>query len=190
MDAYSDSLQADAATHADVMVGLEEMRGWLRSQADTPPDGLSRTLAVQEAWLFKGIALEYGPPPPYETLHRRPGAAGEAETLVSLQAFYREAGAELSPASRERVDHLGVQLDFMRFLCGEESRLWQVHDVGEACRYRQIQRRLVDEHLMPWVPGYCQRIRAEARAPFFHGVAKMLAGFLAEDARLLGDEDA
>ncbi len=183
VSSYLDSL-AGEASHV-VIAGLEEMRGWLSAHAGASVDELRQELAVQEAWLFKGIAPGYGPPPPYEAVHRRPGTSVETETLLSLHAFYREAGAELSYASRERLDHLGVELDLMRFLCGEESRLWSAGAFTQAVRYRGIQRRLVNQHLLPWVPGYCERIRAEARAPFFHAVANMLSGFLAEDAGLL-----
>jgi TorA maturation chaperone TorD len=86
-----------------------------------------------------------------------------------------------------------MELDFMRFLCAEESRLWIASEAEEAVRYRRIERRFLAEHLEAWVPEYCQKLLAEPRAPFFHGVARVLSGFLAEDAALLeswsGEED-
>lgn len=168
-----------------VIAGLEEMRGWLAAHAHQPLEQVRQELAVQGARLFRGIAPGYGPPPPYEAVHRRPGAGVDADTLLSLRGFYREAAADLPSTSRERLDHVGIELDFMRFLCEEESRLWRSGDAGEAARYRRIQRRFLTAHLAPWVPGYCQRILAEQCAPFFHGLARALSGFLAEEARLL-----
>ena len=182
---YLASLASSGGIDAQILAGLEEMRGWLRAHADEPLEELRQELAVQGTRLFKGIAPGYGPPPPYEAVYRRPGAGVDADTLLSLRGFYREAAAELPSPSRERLDHLGLELDFMRFLCEEESRLWCSDDAREASRYRQIQQRFLVAHLTPWVPGYCQRILAEACAPFFHGLVRALSGFLAGEARQL-----
>jgi putative dimethyl sulfoxide reductase chaperone len=185
---YLASLAAGGDADPLIQAGLEEMHGWLAGRADQPPEQLRQELAIQGTWLFKGMAPGYGPPPPYEAVHRRPGAAVDAETLLSLHAFYREAAAEVPSTSRERLDHLGLELDFMRFLCEEEDRLWRSGDAGEAIRHRRIQRRFLAAHLTPWVPGYCQRILGEECAPFFHGLARALSGFLAGEARLLDSQ--
>ena len=182
---YVASLAAGGSSHPMIIAGLEEMRGWLAAHEHQPMEEVRKELAVQQAWLLKGIAPGYGPPPPFEAVHRRPGGGVDTDTLLSLREFYREAAAELPPSSPNRLDHLGMELDFMRFLCDEESRLWRSNLVEEATRYRRIQRRFLSRHLITWVPGYCQKILAEPCAPFFHGVAKVLVGFLAEDASSL-----
>ena len=185
---YLGSLAAGGDADLLIQAGLEEMHGWLAGRTDQPLEQLRQELAIQGTWLFKGMAPGYGPPPPYEAVHRRPGAAVDAETLLSLRAFYREAAAELPSTSRERLDHLGLELDFMRFLCEEEDRLSRSGAAGEATRYRRIQRRFLAAHLTPWVPGYCQRILGEECVPFFHGLARALSGFLASEARLLDSQ--
>jgi putative dimethyl sulfoxide reductase chaperone len=188
MGAYLASLATGGGIDALILAGLEEMRGWLRAHADRPPEELRQELAVQGTRLFKGIAPGYGPPPPYEAVYRRPGAGVDADTLLSLRGFYREAAAELPSPSRERLDHLGLELDFMRFLCEEEGRLWRSDNAREASRYRQLERQFLAAHLTPWVPGYCQRILAEECAAFFHGLARVLSGFLAGEARQFDSE--
>ncbi|HSB77731.1 MAG TPA: molecular chaperone TorD family protein [Candidatus Methylomirabilis sp.] len=182
--AYLASLAASGSSDPLLIAGLEEMRGWLAGNADGPLEQLRQELAVQGTWLFKGIAPGYGPPPPYEAVHRRPGAGADADILLSLRGFYREAAADLPCTSRERLDHLGLELDFMRFLCEEESRLWGSGNACEAARFRRIQRRFLAAHLTPWVPGYCQRLLEEQCAPFFHGLARVLLGFLAGEVAL------
>ncbi len=188
VQSYLASLAVSGDADPLTQAGLEEMCAWLAGQADRPLEQVRQELAVQMTWLFKGIAPGYGPPPPYEAVHRRPGAGVDADTLLSLRAFYREAAAELPSLSRERLDHLGLELDFMRFLCEEESRLWHAGDPGEATRYRRLQRRFLATHLTPWVPGSCQRTLGERCASFFHGLARALSGFLAGEARLLDRE--
>lgn len=183
--AYLASLAMSGDADPSMIAGLEEMRGWLAARAHQPLEQLRQELAVQMTRLLKGVAPGYGPPPPYEAVYRRLGAGVDVETLLSIRRFYREAGADLPSTSRERLDHLGMELDFMRFLCGEESRLWLSGAADDATRYRRIQRRFLANHLMPWVPGYCEKVLAEPCVPFFHGVAKALSGFLAGDARLL-----
>ncbi len=185
---YLASLAAGGDSDPLIQAGLEEMRGWLAGHADQPLEQLRQELAIQGTWLFKGMAPGYGPPPPYEAVHRRPGAGVDAETLLSLRAFYREAAAEPPSTARERLDHLGLELDFMRFLCEEESRLWRSGDAREATRYRRIQQRFLAAHLTPWVPGYCHRILGEQCPPFFLGLVRALSGFLAGEATLLDSE--
>ena len=182
---YLATLATGESSHPSIIAGLEEMRGWLAAHSHQSPEQLLTLLAVQQTGLFKGIAPGYGPPPPYETVYRRPGAGGDSETMLNLRSYYREVAAEPSPNIRERLDHLGMELDFMRYLSEEESWLWRVNETAEAGRYRRIQRQFLAEHLSPWVPEYCQKILAEPCEPFFHGVVKVLSGFLAEDTALL-----
>jgi TorA maturation chaperone TorD len=78
-----------------------------------------------------------------------------------------------------------MELDFMRFLCEQEAALWRSNDAAGAARYRGIQRRFLASHLMAWAPDYCQMVLAEPCPLFAQGLAKMVSGFLANDAALL-----
>ncbi len=167
-----------------ILAGLEAMRASLSSRPGQSTEGLCRELAVQRTRLFRGVAPGYGPPPPYETLYRDPEGAGEAEVMLQLRRFYREAGAQLPPDQGERLDYLGLELDLMRLLCEEESLLWGEDDRQGVARARGIQEELLTRHLLAWAPRFCQVILKEPGVPFYHGVAALLSAFLKEEATL------
>ncbi len=183
-------LPAGKAVDGKVAAGLEEMRSWLAARSDVPLPQLLQQLRVEGTRLFRGIAPGYGPPPPYETLYRRSRAGSDANILLRIRDRYREAAAELSAGSRERMDHVGMELEFMRFLCGEERRLRLAREDEGALQYRRMERRFLTEHLMTWVPEYCRRILDEPCAPFFHGMLRVLSAFLASDAEWLERPEA
>ena len=93
------------------------------------------------------------------------GDLGGAATGRVLD-FYRQAG--YAPAPSENGDHIAAELDFLAFLCGAEADAWEDRLPGVALRMQALQRRFLDEVLLPWVPVFVQAVRR-------HGV-----GFYAE----------
>ena len=49
------------------------------------------------------------------------------------------------------------------------------------------QQRFLDDHLLAWVPTYCERIATEAREPFFTAVVRMTAEAIALDRENIDD---
>lgn len=168
-----------------IRAGLQAMSATLAGREGSSAEELCLELAVQRTRLFRGVAPGYGPPPPYETLFRCPEPSAEAEVMLQLRRFYREVRAEIPSGREERPDYLGLELELMRLLCEEESRLWGEGDAERAARWRATQRRFLCEHLLAWVPRFCEVVRKEPNVPFYHGVATLLASFLEEEAALL-----
>lgn len=166
--------------------GLEAMRDYLAGEINRPAEEVCAELAVQRTRLFRGVAPGYGPRPPYESVYRRSDSRAQSDVLLQVHGFYREAGAQLPADRSERLDYLGLELDLMRFLSWEEGRSWEEGEEAEATRLRDIQRRFLAHHLLAWVPAYCEAILGEPDVPFYHGVARLLSGFLAEEADHFG----
>lgn len=185
-DGFPDPLRPAAEEMGPaILAGLADMRGYLSERSHLSPAEACLELAIQRTRLFRGVAPGYGPPPPYEAVYRCPQACTEPELMLRVQSFYREAGVELPPDQAERLDYLGLELDLMRFLCAEESSLWDAGDVEGAARLRGMQGRFLRGHLLAWGPRFCETILAEPGVRFYHGVARILAGFLAEEAARL-----
>src|SRR5665811_1410207 len=47
-------------------------------------------LAVEYTRLFGSVSKSYGPPPPYESMHR--GSSSSMDVVVAVSAFYSDAG--------------------------------------------------------------------------------------------------
>jgi putative dimethyl sulfoxide reductase chaperone len=149
----------------------------------TPAEGLAERLAVEHTRLFGGLQQGYGPPPPFESVWRTGQLMGE----ISLQVAdsYLEAGyADIDPAAGPQ-DHLGVELKFMALLCFQEAQAWTGNRSGEAGDWLRRESAFLDQHLLAWVPGFCETIARESREPFYAVVAELTRQILTEDRTLL-----
>jgi len=149
-------------------------------------DGASaEALAIEHARLFGGLAESYGPAPPFESIHA--GIPAQGEAIPSMVDAYRAAGFERIDVPAVPQDHLGVELRFMALLAAQESTARDAGDIENVRALLAHQRQFLDQHLLSWVPAYCERIAAAARKPFFAGVARMTAEALALDRESLDD---
>ncbi len=127
---------------------LEAIIGWL--------GGLNGDLsAVQGEWVRLFGVSRTAFCFPYEGANVEPQYAGALQ--ASLQQEYAEAGLVVSPD--DLPDHVGVQLEFMSFLCGLEGEAIRLarDDVRERITARQ--HRFLTEHLCKWLPGLTQRVQ-------------------------------
>ena len=179
-------LSATDPSLASMREGILGMRDYLATRQADEPEKLCLELAVQWTRFFRGVAPGYGPRPPYEAIYRGKEGETHAELLLDLGTLYGVAGVAISADRSERPDHLGLELDLMGLFCSEESGCWSRSDGKEAARWRELQRRLLQEHLFQWVPAYCGVILREPNVPFYHGVMRALSALLDEDAPLFG----
>lgn len=183
VDSWSTS---DDPSLASMREGLLGMRDFLAARQADDPEKLCLELAVQWTRLFRGVAPGYGPRPPYEAIYRGKEGETHAALLLDLGRLYSVAGVAILADRSERPDHLGLELDLMGLFCSEESGCWSQPDGEETARWRELQRRLLQEHLLQWVPAYCEVILREPDVPFYHGVMRALSALLNEDARSFG----
>ncbi len=141
-------------------------------------------LAVEHTRLLRGVARDYGPPPPYESLYRSAEVSSEVSFLVQVAEFYRHAQVNLPAERADRIDYLGLELDLMRLLCEEESRAFSQGDTAEAERFAVLQQRFLREHLLAWAPHFCELWLTQTTAGFYQGVAQLLLGFLEEESMI------
>ncbi len=132
---------------------------------------------------------------PYEAVYRDERMVGEERlrgllmgpaTLAVLTA-YREASAVMPPDCPELPDYIGIELNFMAFLCARESAAWQAGDEAAAWVLLRREQRFLAEHLLQWVPALSRRITQNARSDFFRGIALLTDEFLRADAATLAE---
>ena len=102
-------------------------------------------------------------------------------STLAVKQLYREAGAAISEDFKDLPDHVGLELACMEFLCAGEARAWDREDLDEVTRVRGLQRRMVHDHLLQWVPALCGRIRERAPGPFYRGIASLTEAYLARE---------
>ncbi len=84
-----------------------------------------------------------------------------------VQAFYRSAGLMIDEETDLIPDHAAVELLFMSYLVE--------NDLVEQ------QRAFMEDHLMRWLPDYCEEVEAHARTTFYRELAVVVKEFLLSD---------
>lgn len=147
-------------------------------------ENMSEDLQAEFTRLFLGIREGYGPPPPYESLHREGRLMGESTEAVL--SHYRDQGFGVIDEAVGPQDHIGAELKYLAFLCYRESEAWMQGDSegGKACLAAQGE--FLDRHLLRWAPDYCQLVQTETGVPFFRAVAELTAITIDQDSRQVG----
>jgi putative dimethyl sulfoxide reductase chaperone len=173
---------APAAEPGSTNPMIEEL-ATLRDALPANSAGIS-ALAVEYTRLFGALSKSYGPPPPYETVHR--GSSLSTDATAAVGEFYAAAG--LVPTDQAAPpDHLGVELRFLALLCHEEAVAWQRGADAEAAQLRQQQRDFLDRHLLRWAPAYFDLVQANTKHPFYLCLTSLARRVIAEDDMVIED---
>jgi len=129
-----------------------------------------RTIQEEFVRLLRGLSPRHSPPPPYESVYREGRLWGE--TAAAVKRFYARWG--LAPdqrrVGREPPDHLGLELQFMGFLCAPEGREGVPADHhAESQDIEEARRNFLEEHL-DWVEEFHERVRAFDPDPFYEAL--------------------
>lgn len=119
--------------------------------------------------------------PPYESVHiDSRNVRGEktsglmwGESTVAVQNEYRQHGYQPLPFFKDIPDHLGVELGLMRLLTAEEKEAWERRDKAIALERLESQRKFLDEHLVHWVPTFCDQAAEFAQFKFYQSLAEL-----------------
>lgn len=130
---------------------------------------------------------------PYESVYRDERHVGDTvvrgllagPSSIAVKQLYREAGADISDDFKDLPDHIGLELACMEFLCEQEACAWEQDDFARAAKMRDLQKRLLHEHLLVWAPALCARIREHAPGPFYRGIADLTEASLRWEATFL-----
>jgi TorA maturation chaperone TorD len=161
------------------------LKNRLREMATALANASPQALAVEHVRLFAGLGESYGPAPPFESMHA--GIPAQGDSIPNMVDAYLAAGFDRIDVPAVPQDHLSVELRFMALLAAQESAAHDSHDVERVRAVLTHQQRFLDDHLLSWVPAYCERITAEAREPFFSAVARITAESLALDRENVDD---
>lgn len=118
------------------------------------------------------------PVPPYETMYIDNKMGGP--TLLELKKVYRNAGIEKEEGYSEPVDNIAFEMRFMAYL-GEQA----LHD--DMHTYLEMQKKFMDEHILKWVPDFCDDLCASEYSDFYKWIAKFTKGFILFDRSALDE---
>ena len=155
---------------------------------DAPENQNLPALAKEYLRLFVGPG--HIPCPPYESVHRkdRPdferGLVMGPSTADARRAYFA-AGLEISKTYTDLPDHIAAEMEFMQFLCAEESRLEQQGNKEDAAKMKKMQREFHKNHIEPWVGEFADCILRSTTSPFYKTAANVLKEFAKSEAYYL-----
>lgn len=148
-------------------------------------------LAVEYARLFVG-------PGPHILLHESAhvgGPDGERPDLLgprgtALRGLYISEGLSLCECSGLFPEHLGVELEYMRWLCSREADCWRCNDRAGADQTRERQQSFLEEHLCSWLPSLLPRVDEASSLPFYPRLIALAENFITGEREFLQTGEA
>jgi anaerobic sulfite reductase subunit A len=156
---------------------------------DAELEYVKERLAVDYANLF--LAVGKHPAHPYESVYLSAEHLLMQEQRDQVLKIYREHGVDKVEDFPEPEDHVAIELQFMGLLSARITEALKQDDIERARELLETQTDFLDEHLMKWVPDFCEDILKGAKYEFYRGIAKVTRGYLtmeSENIRTLASE--
>jgi TorA maturation chaperone TorD len=174
---------------ADLLQQVKDPR-FLGVLSDLGAEGIDDLLQKPEEELIEDLAVEYarlflGPGKhisPHESVHfqRDDGQWGKlwGASTVEVKKFIESTGLNYTEEYKGLPDHISVEFEFMQQLTLHEEKAWKEADADKASGHRQAEKKFVEEHLMRWIPGFCEKVIQEAELPFYRAMAALTRSFI------------
>ena len=174
-------LPKDASVHEDIATGAALMGKFLQETHKNEPAELSEKLGIDRTRLYRGVSPTYGPPPPYEMVWSKTWI--DISLLQVLAAIYREN--RLAPSTKivDRLDYIGLELEFIHKLALRETEARESSKAEKADTLLLVQKQFFCEHLEPWVPSFVNKALDDAKTDFYSGHLLMLRGFILDQKK-------
>ncbi|MDP2794266.1 MAG: molecular chaperone TorD family protein [Sulfurisoma sp.] len=115
---------------------------------------------------------------PHESYYADENQRVGGHVTAAVKAYYAAAAAELTGACLELPDHIGVELEFMQFLCDIEKQFWNEPDGDGLQRCLDFQNGFLAEHLLRWHRDLCEKIQSETSLGIYRALATLTIEFL------------
>jgi len=156
--------------------GQKLLEGFMRSTADADLNVIERQLAAEYASLFLNVGKK--PVYPFESVYTSSEKLVMQKAYDEVLAIYRQEGLGKTELLREPEDHIAIELEFMAYLCQRCAEALQAGEGDQALNYLAKQEGFLAEHLMVWVPAFCDDVEQAAKSDFYRGLAQLTREFL------------
>ncbi len=134
----------------------------------------SEALAIEYAALFLGpFELKA---PPYASVYLENQRKVMGESTMETLRLYQEAG--LKQDSNEPADHISIELEFLYYLISSELEADLEENQSQADFFLAQQRKFLNQYLGRWIYPFCESIKKETKAGYYHSLADCVASFI------------
>lgn len=104
---------------------------------------------------------------PLESVH-----AGDSNAADAVTEFYYNAGLTFDEEYQTLPDHISLEFLFMSYVIDIDNR--------------EMQRKFLEEHVVNWVPYYCEKVIKEAKTLFYREIAGITKDFIESEYEGIG----
>jgi TorA maturation chaperone TorD len=158
---------------------LSRLKGYVDRAAEDPE--LIEDLTAEHASFFvlpSGVI-------PHEAVYKDKKKRLGGRDTMDVARFYQLAGAEITEECIEMPDHLGIELQFMEFLCGIEKELAAKDEADGLRECHRLQNEFLNQHLLQWAFQCCEDIFRESEKGFYGAVANLVSDFLSSEKQYM-----
>ena len=97
---------------------------------------------------------------------------GDANAADAVTEFYYSAGLTFEEEYETVPDHISLEFLFMSYVIDIDNR--------------EMQRKFIEEHIVKWVPYYCDKVIKEAKTLFYREIAGITKDFIENEYEGIG----
>lgn len=165
--------------------GIQALEVFRKQAGEVNRDEMVTRLGVDRTRLYRGVKRGYGPPPPYESVYQGSHTV-MAGSALQVKKIYTDRGYRPPSIGNELPDYVGIELDFLRFLCSEEAATWRGQDKNKAQEYMNAEYDFINNHMVNWIPRFYDEVLSHAREDFYRGIAMLTTAYVVLEADRLG----
>jgi TorA maturation chaperone TorD len=94
---------------------------------------------------------------------------------------------DISKTYTDLPDHIAAEMEFMQFLCAEETRLAQEGNSEGAVKMKTMQQEFHKNHIELWVGDFADCVLRSTTSPFYKTTASVLKEFAMSEADYLAE---
>lgn len=123
--------------------------------------------------------------PPYESVYRTTEHLVMGETMFDVKRAYQEIDMEIRNTLREPEDHIAIELEYLAELQKRSLIALEEYSICELRRLINLEAAFLGDHLLNWVPEFCQKTKEGSRMDFFKALAEVLVLLIKKDYEIL-----
>ena len=150
-----------------------------------------REMNIEYNRLFVGPG--HLPSPPYESVYLTIDEDNKdgivlGDSALDAKYQYLSAGISLPEDFTDLPDHIGVELDFMSYLCFEESSKIQEGDDEGLCDVVNKQYDFITNHLDNWISSFTDAVVNSTELDFYKGLVQITEFWIRNDQKSFLDD--
>ncbi len=145
-------------------------------------DDIKTRLAEEYARLLQGERIDGWLTHACESAYMEFGDPCADELIPVLNGTYYKAGWKQTARMLAQPDFIACEMAFMQYLCANEQLAWVENNYRQASVFQQLQCAFLRNHLVRWIPRFCDFLLMQTKHDFFRAIAFLTRSFILNEA--------